>query len=48
LQEEGKQTFIKNYHSNKRQTSNKEIYNFHSCTVRLDIIRVFYLPNDAQ
>jgi hypothetical protein len=24
------------------------IINFHSCTVRLDIIRVFYLRTDAQ
>ena len=32
---------------------NKEQYNklfffFHSCTVHLDIIKVFYLPTDAQ
>ena len=22
--------------------------NFHSCTVQLDIVKVFYLPTDAQ
>jgi Holliday junction resolvase-like predicted endonuclease len=27
---------------------NNKSNNFHSCTVRLDVIKVFYLPTDAQ
>jgi hypothetical protein len=49
LQKEGKQKVQNNYHFNTRQTSNKEIYNFHSRTVQhLEIIKVFFSPTDAQ
>jgi len=40
--------YKKNYQINIRQANNKEICNFRSFTVHLDIIKAFYSPTDAQ